>query len=120
MIEKLQQEINRAFAAEEKLDWELSSEKKFELTFEVVSLNKYKFLSYENAKLYCFSLSVDGKTGWRLPTKEECEQLKQLWIFYNRIWIDQPDTVFDFSMGMAIDNYKGNYLVIPVRDIKDN
>lgn len=120
MIENLQAEINRAIAAEEKLDWELNSKKTIDLTFEVISLNHYKYLSYEDAKLYCFSLAVDGKTGWRFPTESECEQLKQLWIFYNRIWIDQPDTVFDFSMGMAIDNYKGNYLVIPVRDLKDN
>ena len=118
MIENLQAEINRAFSSEQKHDWELN--KTIDLTFEVISLNHYKHLSYEDAKLYCFSLNVDGKTGWRLPTKEECEQLKRLWIFYSRIWIDQPDTVYDFSMGMPVNSYKeisNVHLVIPVRDI---
>ena len=31
--------------------------------------------TFDAAKLYCFSLSVDGKIGWRLPTSEELKQL---------------------------------------------
>ena len=30
---------------------------------------------YDEAKLYCFSLSIDGKVGWRLPTKEELDSI---------------------------------------------
>jgi hypothetical protein len=30
-------------------------------------------LLYNEAKLYCFSLNIDGKVGWRLPTVAECE-----------------------------------------------
>ena len=28
-------------------------------------------LDWYDAKVYCFSLTIDGKTGWRLPTFEE-------------------------------------------------
>lgn len=28
-------------------------------------------LNWHDAKLYCFSLNIDGKTGWRLPTFDE-------------------------------------------------
>lgn len=120
MIENLQAEINRAFASEQKLDWELNSKKTIDLTFEVISLNHCRYLSYEDAKLYCFSLTVDGKTGWRFPTEEECEQLKRLWIFCNRIWLDQPDTVYDFTRSMPINCYQeinNVHLVIPVRGL---
>lgn len=34
--------------------------------------------TYAEALLYCFSLNIDGKTSWRLPTREE-------WTEYN-IW----------------------------------
>jgi hypothetical protein len=27
--------------------------------------------NWDDARLYCFALNIDGKTGWRLPTKEE-------------------------------------------------
>lgn len=27
------------------------------------------------ARLYCFSLNIDGKVGWRLPTKEELNEI---------------------------------------------
>ena len=31
--------------------------------------------TWYDAKLYCFTLNIDGKTGWRLPTKEELDQI---------------------------------------------
>ena len=36
----------------------------------------HKFeLDWYEAKLYCFSLNIDGKVGWRLPTKEELDAI---------------------------------------------
>lgn len=32
---------------------------------------------FEHAKLYCFSLNIDGKVGWRLPTVYECEIIRK-------------------------------------------
>ena len=31
--------------------------------------------NWDDAKLYCFSLTIDGKVGWRLPTKDELNQI---------------------------------------------
>jgi hypothetical protein len=28
-------------------------------------------MSYNDAILYCFSLNIDGKIGWRMPTLDE-------------------------------------------------
>lgn len=32
---------------------------------------------FEHAKMYCFSLNIDGKIGWRLPTVYECEIIRK-------------------------------------------
>lgn len=32
-------------------------------------------LAYDDAILYCFSLSIDGKVGWRLPNISELRAL---------------------------------------------
>ena len=32
-------------------------------------------LNWDDAKFYCFALNIDGKTGWRLPTKEELNEI---------------------------------------------
>ena len=32
--------------------------------------------NWNDARLYCFSLKVDGKVGWRLPTIEELEEIR--------------------------------------------
>ena len=31
--------------------------------------------NWDDARLYCFSLNIDGKIGWRLPTKEELNEI---------------------------------------------
>jgi hypothetical protein len=33
--------------------------------------------NWDDARLYCFSLNVDGKTGWRLPTRLELLEIYQ-------------------------------------------
>jgi hypothetical protein len=38
---------------------------KFEIAPTIIAAN------WDDARLYCFSLNVDGKTGWRLPTIDE-------------------------------------------------
>ena len=63
----------------------------------------HKTLTYEEAVLYCFSLNIDGKTGWRLPTLRE--------IFTQGLygWYSGDDNV---------RNSHGK--VMPVRDLKDD
>lgn len=60
-------------------------------------------LTYEEAKMYCFTLTYDGKIGWRLPRYEEYCTIPQL-----AGWHEQ-DLVID-------DGWTRN--VIPVRDLR--
>lgn len=67
---------------------------KFAREFAIALLNKADALDYskleiapsnywsqeflfEHAKLYCFSLNIDGNIGWRLPTVYECEIIRK-------------------------------------------
>jgi hypothetical protein len=34
-----------------------------------------RFIPMSDAILYCFSLNIEGKTGWRLPTRNELTEL---------------------------------------------
>ena len=34
-------------------------------------------VTYDEARMYCFMLSVDGEFGWRLPTYNEIEYLRR-------------------------------------------
>jgi hypothetical protein len=36
-----------------------------------------KAVYWEEATLYCFTLNINDKTGWRLPTKEELNEIYQ-------------------------------------------
>ena len=64
-----------------------------------------KFLmTYDEARMYCFSLNVDGKIGWRMPTSNE---------YMNGI----PNSK-SWCIGRTSGN--GKWYVTPVRDIKDD
>jgi len=41
------------------------------MNFEIAPKSTEIRANWDNAKLYCFSLNIDGKTGWRLPTDKE-------------------------------------------------
>ena len=63
----------------------------------------HKTLTYEEAVLYCFSLNIDGKTGWRLPTLRE--------IFTQKL----------YGWYIGDDNVRNSHgKVMPVRDLKDD
>lgn len=58
--------------------------------------------NWYEAKLYCFSLIVDGKAGWRLPTKEELQQIYNSendfedleWYWTSTEWEEDSDCVW--------------------------
>lgn len=45
------------------------------MNFEIAPKYTETKLNWWDAKLYCFSLNDRGKTGWRLPTKEELGEM---------------------------------------------
>ena len=47
------------------------------MQFEIAPKSTEILASWYDAKLYCFALNVDGKTGWRLPNKEELNEIYQ-------------------------------------------
>lgn len=43
----------------------------------------HRFGRWAEAKMYCFSLEIDGKTGWRLPTRAEQLHMGLHWHCHN-------------------------------------
>jgi hypothetical protein len=50
--------------------------------------------TWDDARLYCFALNIYGKTGWRLPTKEEI----------TRIYKSENDFVKDWYWSSTVYN----------------
>ena len=45
------------------------------MNFEIAPKSTEIKLNWDDARLYCFALNIEGKTGWRLPTKEELNEI---------------------------------------------
>ncbi len=45
------------------------------MNFEIAPKSTEIQTNWEEARMYCFSLNIDGKIGWRLPTKEELNDI---------------------------------------------
>jgi hypothetical protein len=59
-------------------------------------------MTYDEARMYCFSLNIDGKIGWRLPTSNEYMQNSKI------------------TESLHLGRTKGTWYVTPVRDLKDD
>ena len=69
---------------------------------EIAPEEYWRVLTFDEARMYCFALNIDGKTGWRLPTHLE---------YTRNPGIAGWDIPYD-------KDYKIN--VSPVRDLKDD
>lgn len=56
------------------------------MNFEIAPKSTETQLNWYDARLYCFSLVVDGKTGWRLPTKEELDEIYESVNDFEKDW----------------------------------
>jgi hypothetical protein len=60
------------------------------MNFEIAPPEYFKKLTLSDSQLYCFSLNIEAKTGWRLPTNEEYEDIITYYVNYATGW-DQDD-----------------------------
>jgi hypothetical protein len=56
------------------------------MNFEIAPKSTEIKANWYDAKLYCFSLNIDGKTGWRLPTKEELNEIYESVNDFEKAW----------------------------------
>jgi hypothetical protein len=72
------------------------------MNFEIAPKETEIRANWYDAKLYCFSLNIDGKTGWRLPTDREFQNNCRIRGWYLNEQCPEP------------------LPVTPVRDLKDD
>ena len=84
-------------------------------------------LTWYEAKLYCFCLNIDGKTGWRLPDIDDFHSNKFTRAVDNWYWTSEDlglDAMQVRPDGMHFiewdKNDAGPAVTMPVRDLKDN
>ena len=99
------------------------------MNFEIAPKETEIHANWFDAKLYCFALNTNNKTGWRLPTKDELNQIYQSENDYDQERYYWSSTEFNggyswiqyFSCGHQTSYYnKGSNYVRAVRDLKDN
>jgi hypothetical protein len=98
------------------------------LTIEMAPKQYEKELAWDTGTMYCFSLDINGKTGWRLPTISD---VQDLWFHYDAseidgiYWTNQTTPGEDFAWAVdsdgidatGYDKYMAKLMVRPVRDI---
>lgn len=72
--------------------------------FELSAKQYEKTLTIDEAILYCFSQTIDGKSGWRLPTIDELHELgRGDFDIDGNVWTnvveDDHGCVFHFDVG---------------------
>ena len=82
--------------------------------FEIAPKSTEIEATWEEARVYCFSLNIDGKVGWRLPTGEELKDIYKTDNEYATDWYHWTADDWDFS-GTSHKLY-----VRPIRDLKDD
>jgi hypothetical protein len=86
------------------------------MKFEIAPKSTETRLNWDDARLYCFALNIDGKTGWRLPTKEELDEIYESENDFEKYWYwssteCNDDSAWDQDFGNSgypIDADKGN------------
>jgi hypothetical protein len=97
------------------------------MKFEVAPKETEIQANWNDARLYCLFLEVSGETGWRLPTKEELNQIYfsindfEQWIYWSATGWDSNHTWVQYFSGVhqydVPNDYDGCY-VRAIRDIK--
>ena len=56
------------------------------MNFEIAPKETEIKSNWDDARLYCFFLNIDGKIGWQLPTKEELNEIYKLENDFEKKW----------------------------------
>jgi hypothetical protein len=87
------------------------------MNFEIAPKSTEIEANWDDARLYCFALNIDGKTGWRLPTKEELTKIYQAENDFEEMWY-WSGTEFDVWHARCVNFYKkGNRNLIVEKDM---
>lgn len=82
------------------------------IEYEIAPEEYWQELTLSDGRFYCFSLNIDGKSGWRFPTvSESCSLYINNTTHKAALW-NQSD--LDVSTRWEPDI---TFLLIPVRDI---
>jgi len=96
------------------------------MNFEIAPKSTEIKANWDDARLYCFALNIDGKTGWRLPTKEELNEIYESVNDFEKAWYwssteGNGNTAWlqDFASGGQYHDFKfyGNGYVRAIRSI---
>jgi hypothetical protein len=108
------------------------------MNIEIAPFEYEKTLSIDDAMLYCFTLNIDGKTGWRLPTLTELKYITENNFMnsvhfgkfrnYSRFWSSEKHSLYfgcswviviidDADYITSWDQDTDKPFVLPVRDI---
>ena len=99
------------------------------MNFEIAPKSTETQLNWDDARLYCFSLNIGGKAGWRLPTKEELTEIYICENDFEKDWYwssTEGNGNYAWSQGMNTGNQNlsnksyGGFYVRAIRDLKDN
>ena len=78
------------------------------MNFEIAPKSAEIEATWNEARMYCFSLNIDGKVGWRLPTGEELNEIYESENEYATTW---------YHWTADDDESDGRLYVRPVRDL---
>jgi hypothetical protein len=96
------------------------------MNFEIAPKSTEILATWNDARLYCFSLIIDDKTGWRLPTKDELNEIHESENDFEKRWYwssteyNGNSGIYSQNMNGGIQGYGGdkNYAVAYVRAIR--
>ena len=87
------------------------------MNFEVAPKSTEIQSNWDDARLYCFSLNIDGETGWQLPTMGELNEIYQAENDFEEMWYwSSTEDIDNHSWGHNFFK-KGNRKFIVEKDM---